>query len=225
MPIPRSGMPKMVPPSLDSASGRKGTAGEGTHPRRAPLGVVHEGQSVPGVEALRAGEAVAPDQRENHGRGRARRGVNDEWWRREFTCSETCLQKPGFILDPQYSTKTGGGPIDYHTFDFRQSSGSEVPATQRGFPSRTHARAADREAWTTSEMVAAAAEPEKAAAAPAGGKVRGLAPNRSRLRATGRANVEPPTPEFRNRCWRQNQDRLTREGRSAPRPLALAPTR
>ena len=68
VPIPRSGMPKMVPPSLDSAPGRKGTAGEGTHPRRAPLGVVHERQSVPGVEALRAGEAVAPDQRENHGR-------------------------------------------------------------------------------------------------------------------------------------------------------------
>ena len=51
----------------------------GTHPRRAPLGVVHERQSVPRVETLRAWEAVAPDQGEDHGRGRkrARRGVNE----------------------------------------------------------------------------------------------------------------------------------------------------
>ena len=59
--------------------GAKRNRRSGTHPRRAPLGVVHERQSVPRVETLRAGEAVAPDQGENHGRGRerARRGVNE----------------------------------------------------------------------------------------------------------------------------------------------------
>ena len=41
--------------------------------------------------------------------GRARRGVNDDWWRLELTCSETCRQKPGFIR-PSIFDKSGRGP-------------------------------------------------------------------------------------------------------------------
>ena len=44
--------------------------------------------------------------------GRARRGVNDDWWRLELKCSETCRQKPGFIR-PSIFDKSGRGPIDY----------------------------------------------------------------------------------------------------------------
>ena len=75
--------------------GAKRNRRSGTHPRRAPFGVVHERQSVPGVEALRAGEAVAPDHRENHGRrpGRGASRVNDE--SRQFTLKLS--SETGFI--------------------------------------------------------------------------------------------------------------------------------
>ena len=135
-PIPRSRMPNMVPPSLVSAGGRKRNRRSGTHPRRSSLGVVHERQSVPDVEAFRAGEGVAPDHRETHGRrpGRGASGVNDET-RREFTVK---LSSEIGVRGPASDSTNRGGPITFvslrgHILLPRIGESSGFGVCQRGF--------------------------------------------------------------------------------------------
>lgn len=172
--------------------GAKRNRRSGTHPRRAPLGVVHERQSVPRVETLRAGEAVAPDQGEDHGRGRerARRGVNETRSSENYRVRERKKGPITLLLLGFFPVSCDCVPYDVYEPIERFRAPWGEPA--RFFARTLAPRAADREAWSTSEMVAAAAEPEKAAAAPAGGKVRGPAPSRSRPWRPGR----PRTPDL-----------------------------